>query len=258
MTSRNLFGKLLVIAVSLLLCTVGTDVYAKKGPAPTKAPAGPTQLEGPIGLQAAGLSWGQSIKEVYKVFDGIIDKDYLPKWENVQPGVQMKDLEAEIEGKKLEIRQSKIEFNDLPTNLDGTAFMGEFTYRNQEVMLTVERKGYKRSLFFIRNRLWKIIDVYQYAEKGIFGKDLLAAVEKLEKKLGSEGRQVDADPAQGRTRSEFDWQDDKTHLRAVAWSDTAFAVIYEDRETVAKLASLRTAKPEADSGIDASTKAVLR
>jgi hypothetical protein len=256
MTSRNLFGKLLVIAVSLLLCTVGTDVYAKK--APPKAPPGPTQLDSAIGLQAPGLSWGQSMKEVLKVFDAIIDKDYLPRWESVQPGVGMKDLEAEIENKKLEIRQSKIEFNDLPTNLDGTAFIGEFTYRNQESMLTVDRKGYQRSLFFIRGKLWKIIDVYPYSPKGIFGKDLLAAVEKLEKRLGSEGRQVDADLSVGRTRSELDWQDSKTHLRAVAWSDTAFAVIYEDRDTLGKLASLRTAKQETSSDIDASTKAVLR
>ena len=256
MSIRNLFAKLLVVAVGLLLFTLGTDVHAKKGPK-TNSPSEPAALKDPLGMQPKALQWGQSHKEVAKVYYDVIDKDYLPKWETVQPGVQMKDLEAEIEAKKAEILQSKVDFADLPTNLDGTPFVGEFTYRNQESMMTIDRKGYKRSLFFIRGKLWKVVDVYPYGEKARFGKDFKTAQEKLEKSLTVPGRATEAKPDVNRHK-EIDWQDAKTHLRLVDWSEKATALIYEDRETANNIASMRTAKQGESKEIDPVTKSVLR
>jgi hypothetical protein len=257
MSIRNLFGKLLVVAVGLFLFTLGTDVHAKKGPGKPAAATEPAALKDPLGIQPKALQWGQSHKEVAKVYYDVIDKDYLPKWETVQPGVQMKDLEAEIEAKKAEIPQSKVDFGDLPTNLDGTPFVNEFTYRNQESMMAIDRKGYKRHLFFIRGKLWKVVDVYAYGEKARFGKTYKSAQEKLEKSLTVPGRLIEAKPEENRLK-ELDWADAKTHLRLVDWGEKAVALIYEDRDTAGRIAGMRTAKQGNLKEIDPSTKAILR
>lgn len=259
MSIHKSFGKAVAVALGVFALSLGSPADAKKAPAKKETkPAEATQLQEPLGIGPKALAWGMTQKEVAKVYDDVIDKDYLPRWEEVQPGVGMKQLENEIEAKKNEFRQSKVEFGELPTNLDGTAFTGEFTYRNGESMMSIDRKGFKRHLFFIKGKLWKTIDVYPYGEKGRYGKDLKAAIEKLEKALGAPGRQLDAKPEEGRTRTELDWQDAKTHLRAAAWTEKSFALIYEDRDTAGRIASLRTNKGEKKSELDPETKAALR
>jgi len=259
MSNHSRIGRLLALALGLGVVTGAATADAKKPPATkTTVAAEPAKLETPLSIPPKALQMGQSEKEVTKVYADVIDKDYLPKWEEVQPGTQMKQLEDEIAQKKDEFRQSRVEFGNLPTNLDGTPFTGEFTYENGETMYSIPRKGYKRSLFFIKGKLWKIIDVYPLAKGARFGEDLKTAIDKIEKLLGVKGRMLTPKPEEGRNRSELDWQDSRIHLRAAAWSEKEFALIYEDRDTLSRLSSLRTAKQKKERELDPETKANLR
>jgi hypothetical protein len=259
MSTHTRIGKLLALALGLGLLTGAATVDAKKPPAkPPAVAAEPAKLETPLSIPPRGLDMGLTEKGVAKVYDDQIDKDFLPKWEEAQPGVQQKMLEGEIQQKKEEFRQSRVEFGNLPTNLDGTAFTGEFTYNNGETMYSIARKGYKRNLFFIKGKLWKIIDVYPLGKGLRFGEDLKSAIEKIEKLLGVPGRMLAPKPEEGRNRSELDWQDSRIHLRAAAWSEKEFALIYEDRDTLGRLSSLRTAKVSNEKQLDPETKANLR
>jgi hypothetical protein len=56
---------------------------------------------------------------------------------------------------------------------------------------------------------------------------------------------------------EVDWKDANNHIRAVQRSNTAFALVVEDNMTLGSLASLRTAKPVEDSGIDPAVAAIM-
>jgi hypothetical protein len=259
MSIHQSFGKLLGIALGLLLLAPSLDVHAKPGTG-KKAPAAAAALSAKLSISPRSLHWGMSPKEVIKIYDKLIDKDYLPQYQKAQPGVQMSQLENEVAETKRQFAQSLVEFGELPTRLDGTPFAGEFTYRNGESMLEIKRRGRHRHLFFINNRLWKIVDVYKLGDKSRYGADFKTAAAKLDKKLAVAGRATAANANAGQ-KEEKDWSDGSIHLRAVAWDKGKLALVYEDEGTLAKLATLRTNKPaeqKPGDDIDPDTKAALR
>jgi len=252
------FGKLLAVAVGVFVLAPSLDVHAKPGSRKPAASA-PAELQSKLSLRPKTLRWGMSHKDVAAVYAKVIEKDYLPQYQKAQPGVQLRQVESEVADKQEAFANSVVEFADLPTRLDGTPFVGEFTYKNRESLMEIQRKKRHRHLFFIRNELWKIIDVHKLGSKSRYGKSFKAAVAKVEKKLGVKGRATKANPDQGKMQ-EVDWTDGNTHLRLVNFGPSYLAIVYEDARTAGKIASLRTYKPEEkkEGGIDASTKAVLR
>lgn len=260
MSMHKSLGTLLAIALGLLVVTPSLDVQAKPGSG--KKGASAATLKSKISVRPKTLHWGMSHRDVQKVYMKVIDKDYLKDYQKAQPGVQMKMLDHEVASKKREFTSSLVEFGDLPTRLDGTPFRGEFTYKNSESMLEIARKKMKRHrhLFFIRNQLWKVIDVYKLGGKSRYGSDYNSAVAKIEKILSVKGHVIKANPNEG-VKEERRWTDGKTGLRLVNWDKSHIALVYEDEGTVAKLASLRTQKPEekkAGDDLDPDTKAALR
>ncbi len=257
MIRQKTFSKLLALTFGLAVLVPSLAAQAGK---PDKDAPEPGVLEIKLSLSPKGLSWGMTPGGVAELYDRLIDKDYLAEYQKAQPGVQMTQLQAEVAERKRQFRRSRIDFGDLPTRLDGTSFVGEFTYRNREAAMDVQRKGKSRHrhFFFIRERLWKIIDVYPLGENQRYGKDFKAAGERLEKVLGVPGREQPADPEAGRRMAEVDWDDANTHLRLVDWGPKSVAIIYEDKATLSRLPSLRTAKPKDEGRLDPSVKDVIR
>ena len=94
-----------------------------------------------------GLRWGMSHAEVTKMFTetgGVIWKDYDEKLAKARVGPEQTALEAEREQAKSAFGRSFIEFKDTPTGYDATGVKGEYTYRNKESLMWVNRKGKKR------------------------------------------------------------------------------------------------------------------
>lgn len=211
----------------------------------------------PIDVWPQKLQWGQSSKQVGKVYSAVIDQDYKAAYKKVQPGVQMQELDAEVEEKKLSFMRSHIEFGKTPTGYDATPLKGEYTYNNKESVMNITRSGAVRHLFFIQGRLWKIVDKHPLGEKSKWGKDFKSAVEKLTKYYGVPGRVLPPSPEAGRMFAEVDWQDQGTHLRAVEYGDGTFGLIREDNQTLAQLASLRTGSVADPSEIDPAVAAAL-
>ena len=50
---------------------------------------------------------------------------------------------------KAEFRRSWIEFGNLPTGVDASPLKGEYTYKNKEAMMSIQRGGKTRYFFFI-------------------------------------------------------------------------------------------------------------
>lgn len=261
MSMHKMFGKLLAIAVGLLVVVPSLDVDAKPR-SRKKAPAAstPGALSTTLRLRPRALNWGMSAKQVAKVYDKVIDKDFLPQYQKVQPGIQMKRLDDEVAYKKASFRRSTVEFGELPTRYDGSAFAGEFTYRNKEFLLELKRKIKHRHFFFIRNQLWKVVDVYLLGPNSKYGSDFKTAAAKIEKKLGVKGFVVKANAAKGVRHNERQWTDKSSRLRVVDWGKDKFAVIYASESTLGRLDSLRTNKPVEAKGkqISEGTKAHLR
>jgi hypothetical protein len=229
---------------------------AKAKPAASPAVAAePPITKKPIKVDPAELAWGMPPKKVAEVYDKVLDDDYRPKYKQASPGVQMKNLDAALAEEKAAFRRSRIDFGKLPTGVDSTPLRGEFTYLNKEAMMSLTRNGQSRYFFFIGERLWKIVDEIKLSDTSKYGKDFKEATARFGSHFGVPGRVLPADAPKGRFATEVDWKDSASHIRIVQRSDTSMAIIIEDGATLAQLASLRTAKPTSDDGIDPAVKA---
>jgi hypothetical protein len=209
-----------------------------------------------------GLRWGMSHAEVTKTYSengGVIWKDYDEKLAKARVGPEMTAVENEREQAKLAFGRSFIEFKDTPTGYDATGIKGEYTYRNREALMWINRQGKKRYFFFINDRLWKMYDEVPLSDGGSYGKSYIDAVNTMNGKLGAQGRIQGADASKGINSTTVDWKDGSSHLRVVDRSgEHAVAVVMEDSGTLGNLASLRTMKAEDPTAIDPTIAAVTK
>src|SRR5690606_6644592 len=118
-----------------VVATLPGEVDAK----PTKKTeaAGPAKLERAPKLKPTSFKFGMSHDKVLAVYDKVIDQDYLKRYQEVEPGIQMERLQHEIRTKKDAVRRSYTPLDAPPSALDGSPFVGEFTYYNDESYLRV-------------------------------------------------------------------------------------------------------------------------
>lgn len=267
-TSRTRRTRPFAPALALVLVAAGGVVLGLPGggqvvgqhEAQAAGPVGPPTVPS-LASMLDGFHWGASHADVIKLHvqsGGIIDKDYDPALIHVQPGVAQKAIEADRDNHKAAFIRSYIEFNGTPTGYDTTEIHSEYTYRNKEALLYIERAGKKRYFFFIADRLWKILDEVPLSAEGPLGTTFADASTKVSATLGTQGRRshpedIDVDaPVDAPT---VDWQDASTHLRLVDMGRIA-GVVTEDRATLQNLPQLRANKPADPLAVDPSIAAV--
>lgn len=259
MKNHGLFGMLLAMCVGMggLTTTSYVDAQPSKKDAKEEK-AKPGTLERVPALTPKGLSFSQSPKKVYQVYDKAIEKDYVSKYKKVEPGIQMQRLDYEKSQFKQAFRLSYLSLDNRPSSLDGTNLTTEFTYGNDEGVMDIKRKGKHRYMFFIKKKLWNVVDVYKLGGSSKWGTDYDAAVKRLEKILGVEGKPIKADPDNGQPYDMVQWTDGKLWLRAMNW-DKQFAISYVDMGMLKQLTALRKKNAEKEKdAIDPSVKSVLR
>lgn len=257
MKAKRLLGAFL--AVGLVTMAAAPSAFAA-GPKPAAASASPVTdaplVKKSIDFPLTGISWGMSAKQVAESIDKLIDDDYRAAYKDTQPGVKMKELDAQVAEEKSQFRRGRIDFGTLPTGFDGTPLRGEFSYRNKEALMTLNRKGHATHFFFIQEKLWKVIDELKLNDANPLGKTFPEVAIKLSSKYTVPGRVLAADGT--RASTEIDWRDPSTHLRLIERSDTAVALAYEDSATVANLNALRANKPVQEETIDPAVAAIMR
>lgn len=194
---------------------------------------------------------------VIGAYEKVIDKLFQREFENTEPGVEMRRLEEKVEQEKDYLKKSLLSLDAPPTTLDGTALAGEFSYGNQESVLRVDVGEKKRTLFFIRGKLWKYIDTYPLGAKSKWGTSFKTALAKLEERTGIPGRLRAADEAVQLHFEEADWSDGKTHMRALNWGKS-LAIVHAEVATEARLIELRPFKEKKVEGLDPAVKSILR
>ncbi len=255
MNAKRLLGALLSAGLTLAVAAQATDVLAK-GKKEDPAPTTPPVTKKAISLTLNNVIWGISPAQLADRIDKIIDDDYRPQYKEVQPGIRMKELDAQVAEDKAEFRRSRVDFGKLPTGLDAGPLKNEYTYNNKEALMSFTRKGELTYFFFIQERLWKIIEEKKLAEGHPLGKTYQDAVVKLSTNYGVPGRVTATGSTSGAT--EVDWKDANSHLRAIQRGESAVALAYEDNGTLGNLSSLRSNKPTADNGIDPDVAAAIR
>jgi len=229
-------------------------------------PAGDSPTVSSLASLMEGLHWGVThtdIARIYNQVGGRFDQEYNPVLAKMQPGTRMQALEADRENRKAAFAATFIEFKDTPTGYDATGLKGEYTYRNHESIMNVDKDGKRRYFFFIgappTERFWKFYDEIPLKADGPLGENFQSAVAKITGEIGSTGRMRQADPAQGIFHTTAEWQDSTTHLRAVDRSyEHIVGVVLEDRATLGQLPQLRANKPDDVLALDPSIRAITK
>jgi len=224
---------------------------AKEAPPPT--------LDKKVKLSPDGLKFGMTLEEISKLYEAVLDKEFVPLYQNVEPGPRMNELDTELADKKLLVMRNKVEFGALPSGLESTPLAGEFTYNNGESMTQFPlRTGIHRYLFFFGNHLWKIYDVHKLGKKSKLGNDYAAAVETLTKQLGKPPRARKADAAAGHPLDQADWQDKETIIRVIDRGNNQAALVYVDRKIEEGIDKFRTNKNASNETLDRDVSEVTK
>jgi hypothetical protein len=247
-----------LVAVGVLLVAAVSAALPKAGDARGDAPSVSTLAN----MMEKELKWGMTRAEVIDLYNktgGLIDREYSARLAKLQPGVEQQQVEADRDNRKVNFERSYTAFGDTPTGFDVTPLHSEYTYRNDEALMRLFRDGKTRSFFFIKDRLWKIYDEVPLSSDGPLGGSFQDAVGKLNALFTVPARIRAANPAQALDRTEADWQDRASHLRAVDRSgERLVGVVMEDKSTLQNLASLRSHKPVDPFAIDPAIAAVTR
>ncbi len=235
---------------------------ATAGNTPRPAGGGDAPTVGTMATMLEQFRWGTTHLDVIRTYNqtgGLFDQEYNPRLAKLQPGVAMQAVEAERDQKKKFFEQSYIQFLDTPTGFDNTSIKGEYTYRNHESVMYVDRLGKRRYFFFFGNppgdRLWKIFDDIPLKADGPLGRTYQEAVTKLNVQLSTPARIRAAGSAPGLTSTTADWQDGSTHLRAEDRGQSV-VVVLEDRNTLTALPQLRANKEVDPLAMDPSIQAI--
>jgi hypothetical protein len=224
---------------------------AKEAPPPT--------VDKKVKLSPDGLKFGMTLEEISKLYEKVLDAEFVPLYQKVEPGPRMSELDTELADKKLLVMRNKVEFGTLPSGLENTALAGEFTYNNSESMTQFPlRSGVHRYLFFFGNHLWKVYDVHKLGKKSKLGADYAAATETLTKQLGKPPRVRKADPAAGRRLDQADWQDKETIIRLIDRGDGSGALSYSDRKIEEGIDKFRTNKGPGQEQLDRDVSDVTK
>jgi hypothetical protein len=236
------------------LVVVPSDALGKDAPKAAAGPAG--TLPKSIGLAPKGLRWGMSNEAIAKLYDAVLDEEFLPLLKKTEPGLKMTALEEELRDKKGVLRRSRIEFGNTPTGVDQSALNGEYSYRNGESMSRITlRSGTVRHLFFFSDKLWKIYDEHKLTPGGTLGKDFQEAVKILTKRFGAPPKLVPADFAKGQSFDEAVWRDPEKVIRAVD-RGSILAMVYADKNVQDNLAQYRKNKAVDEHALDRDVAAV--
>jgi hypothetical protein len=260
--------KRMVLACTVVVLGLGVPVFSLVSSVPlaqaTEAADAPAI--GSLSRMEDGLTWGMSHLEVIKVYSsigGLFDREYDPILARTQPGPQMDAIEADRENRKAAFAGSFLEFGSTPTGYDATGVKDEYTYRNHESVMSVQKDGKRRYLFFIgappSERLWKIYDEIPLKAGGLYGASYAEAVAKLQASVGAAPRVITPKPGGPMRLLSSDWQDPGTHLRADDRSgDGVVGIVLEDKRTLASLPQLRSVKADDPLALDPSIAAITR
>jgi hypothetical protein len=247
------------LSAGVLLAIQG--VVAVAAPPKHSGPDAPT-VATMAPLHEKELRWGLTHQEVTDIYDlpgALFDREYAPRLAKLQPGVEMQKVETERDTRKANFERSFSVFGDTPSGYDVTPLHNEYTYKNEEAIQRVFKDGKNRSFFYIKDKLWKIYDEVPLKADGPFGETYKDAITKLNALLGAPGRTRAPNPSEGLDRTETDWQDGSSHLRADDRSNEhLIGLVLEDKRTLANLGMLRSHKAEDPFAIDPSIAAVTK
>lgn len=239
-----------VIAASTVLsiCLVMFDgAEAQRGrrrgaAAPAAPPEAPESAEIARVMESLGIRWGGGARETFEHFREQVESSWGPRLAKAGGAIEEDRLRHQLDEEIRRIRSSYVAFDGDATGWDTSFLQNEYTHGNDEAMMEVrEPATHSRSYyFFIDDHLWKR---YQAFDSSAFGDATFAQfAEAIQRQFGPGIERSGALVEGGPEMQWIEWQDATTRLRAI--DETRFygffCLVWEDRETLARLSTLRT------------------
>lgn len=243
------------LLVTSMALTLGVSTPAVAAPPKPSAaePAPANSLAPLLEKHVWGMSQAALIK-LYTETNGILWKEYDERLAKARVGPEMTAIEHERDTAKDAFIRSVVEFRDTPTGYDATGIRGEYTYKNRESLMSLQRKGRKRYFFFINDKLWKVYDEVALGQGGLGG-SYSEVVAKFTSDLGAPGRSRPA--SKDLPTATTDWKDGPSHLRVLDRSGEGLVgVVLEDNATLNNLPALRANKEGDKFAIDPTVASV--
>jgi hypothetical protein len=239
-----------------VLCVAGIAEAAPSKGKKKKAKEEKVPVSAEISKSMGDLKWGMSKDDIQKqLLDKVKDK-YKPLIAKTRDAVEEDRLRAAANNELKQIKDSFVEFKGTSTGWDVSFIKGEFTHGNDESMIVQRDQNSQNFYFFIDGKLWKW---YKAFDAEVFPADSFATFAGAVQKRFGAAKEARGEllPGSGE-RHWLEWQDDTSRLRAVDQTDFYgfYCLVFEEKKTVANLASLRTNTREAGNKQHAMIEAV--
>jgi hypothetical protein len=247
-----------------VLCVLLLSFTAVAHAAPAHASPGKKKAKGsdkvPVSAEISksmgDLTWGISKDELQKKLIDKVKETYRPLVAKTRDAVEEDRLRQKATEEMKRIRESFVEFTGTSTGWDVSFLRGEFTHGNDESMLVMRDQNSQNFYFFIDGKLWKW---YKAFDAEVFrAGDFSGFANAVQRRFGpAKDVQAELIPGSGK-RHWLEWQDDKSRLRAVDQSDFYgfYCLVFEEKATLGKLATLRTNTREVGNKQHALVEAV--
>src|SRR5262245_1187004 len=233
-----------LIGVVLLCFASVAQAAPAKGKKKGKAKEEKIPVSAEISKSMGDLNWGIGKDELQKKLIDKVKDHYKPLIGKTKDAVEEDRLRNAANNEIKKIKDSFVEFRGTSTGWDVSFLRGEFTHGNDEAMIVMRDQNSQNFYFFIGGKLWKWYKAFDASvfPAGNFG----TFANGVQRRFGP-AKDVSAElrPGEGQ-RHWLEWQDKATRLRAVDLSDFYgfYSLVFEEKQTVDKLATLRTTKEE--------------
>jgi hypothetical protein len=189
------------------------------------------------------IQWGWSRDQLVNHFSKQIRESYRPRLQKAPGAIEEDRLRHQMNEELRRLRDSYFAFEGRTSGYDSGFLRHEYTHNNEEAMLSFHSETSDDYYFFIGNKLWKW---YRAFHASVFsGANFEQFSQVLQERYGR-GRVRNGDLYEDGAEMQWvEWQDRQTRARAI--DNTHFfgmyCLVFESRETLGRLAELRTHAP---------------
>lgn len=186
------------------------------------------------------LRWGMGQSEVVATVIAKIENSYADDIQRTRMTPAETEVRNRMRAEIADLRAGHVTFDGSRNRWDGTYLAGEFTHGNGESLVTYADSSSRNFYFFIDGKFWKWIKAFD--QPMFSGKDFGDFSGFVRGRFGRGSEKQGARTPQGNSVRFLEISEGNTRMRAFdrIGGDRSFALVFEDKGTIGKLASLRS------------------
>jgi hypothetical protein len=197
------------------------------------------QVNAEISEAMGKLRWGITKQALQHKLADHIQEAYRLRLAKARDASETQRLRRAADDEAQRVKDSYVELKRAGTHWDESFLRGELSHERDESMLASRDQTTRTFYFFISNRLWKL---YTIVDALVFPEGNFAAFAALLQQRFGSAKQMRGELSPGVQRHWVEWQDRTTRLRAIDQTNFYgfYCLVFEDKQTVIKLAKLRS------------------